>query len=212
MYSFTRAWTECQEPITTTTVSSAESRTNQSEIPSTPMIVADAEARRARALLDQLEAGLRRVEIAQTSSDSRKVSERGPQRHAAAVAGDDLRRRRACSRMKHHPDQRQEGDEREQRPVAHDRHPSVTIEVPADQRRDADQHDEGIVVDVAGLQPHHPLGARPAWSCATPSGPKRSMIADVAAAPEAVAERLGRPDEQEVVELVEVPLVVEQAY
>ena len=36
MYSFTRACTECQEPITTTTVSSAESRTNQSEMPSTP--------------------------------------------------------------------------------------------------------------------------------------------------------------------------------
>ena len=37
MYSLTRLCTEYQEPITTTTVSSVESRTNHSEMPSTPM-------------------------------------------------------------------------------------------------------------------------------------------------------------------------------
>ena len=36
-YSLTRVFTEYQEPTTTTTVSSADSRTNQSEMPSMPM-------------------------------------------------------------------------------------------------------------------------------------------------------------------------------
>ncbi len=37
MYSLTRVFTEYQEPITTTTVSRAESSTNHSEMPSMPM-------------------------------------------------------------------------------------------------------------------------------------------------------------------------------
>ena len=28
---------------------------------------------------------------------------------------------------------------------------------PGDEQRDADQHGEGVVIDVAGLQPHHAL-------------------------------------------------------
>ena len=121
-------------------------------------MVADAEAGEPRALLDQLEAGLRRVEIApdQRATTGRSASD-VQSAIAAAVAGDDLRVA-AQQHDQHHADQRQERDQGEQRPVAHVVTRAVTIEVPADQGRDADQHDEGIVVDVAGLQPDHALG------------------------------------------------------
>src|SRR5262245_50825237 len=62
--------------------------------------------------------------------------------------------------------------------------PERPIEVPADQRRDADQHDEGIVVDVAGLQPHHALG-RIERGVGHAVRAKAIDDADITAAPEA---------------------------
>ena len=92
----------------------------------------------------------------------------------------------------------------------HDAHPTVTEQVPADQHGDADQHDEGVVVDVAGLQPHRAACAASSVARAIPSGPNRSMMPTSpprqSAQPSALAGRTNRI----VVQLVEVPLVVEQ--
>ena len=64
--------------------------------------------------------------------------------------------RRAISRMNSRADQRQEGDEGEDRPEvisARSREHE-----PGHERRDADQHGEGIVIEIAGLQPHRAAG------------------------------------------------------
>src|SRR5689334_3870582 len=77
-----------------------------------------------------------------------------------------------------------------------------------DQRRDADQHGKGIVVEVARLQLHHAVGhIHHAGGDAI-----RAEAVDepaVALLPEEAAEPLRRADEENVVDLVEVPLVEE---
>src|SRR5262249_6462368 len=81
---------------------------------------------------------------------------------------------------------------------------------PGDEQPRPDQPGERVVVEVAGLQPHHVAGdVDPARRDAV-----RSEAVDqpaVAAAPQQAAEPEGGPHEQEVVDLVEVPLVEQEA-
>ncbi len=74
---------------------------------------------------------------------------------------------------------------------------------------DADQHGEGIVVDIAGLQPHDPVG----HVDDTGRDPIRAEAVDdgaVALLPEDAADGHRRLHEQGVVKLVEVPLVEQE--
>ena len=81
---------------------------------------------------------------------------------------------------------------------------------PGDQRRRADQHGEGIVIEIAGLQPHHVAGdVEHARGHAV--RPEAVDQPAVAALPEQAAEPQRRPHEDEVVDLVEVPLVEQEA-
>src|SRR5690348_10655273 len=88
--------------------------------------------------------------------------------------------------------------------------PSGREDEPGEDRREADQHREGVVVEVARLQAdraarhvEHPgrdaVGAEPVDD------------GSVAPLPQEAAERLGPAHEQEVVDLVEVPLVEKEA-
>src|SRR3569832_923734 len=90
------------------------------------------------------------------------------------------------------------------------RNPSVHREhEPGDDRRRADEHGEGVVIEVTALEPHdvardieHPRGdAVRAEAVDQPA---------VAALPERVAEPLRRTHENEVVEFVEVPFVEQE--
>src|SRR5689334_4874332 len=79
----------------------------------------------------------------------------------------------------------------------------------ADERGDADQHHEGVVVQVAALEA--------AQHARNVVGPRRDAVGSqpvdrraVALLPEYPADRQRRLDEHRVIELVEVPLVVEQ--
>ena len=87
--------------------------------------------------------------------------------------------------------------------------PSSPEEIPADDQHDADQHDEGVVVDIAGLQPPGTL-RQVAGDRGDPVGSQPVDDGPVPALPEQMAHPLGRVHEQEVVELVEIPLVEEQ--
>src|SRR5262249_16082694 len=74
---------------------------------------------------------------------------------------------------------------------------------------DADQHREGIVIEIAGLQPHDVAGhvdhpRRHAVGAETVDQPT------VPVAPEHVAEPERWPHENEIVKLIEVPLVEQE--
>jgi hypothetical protein len=73
----------------------------------------------------------------------------------------------------------------------------------------AEQHDEGVVVDIAGLQPPGPLPHRIADG-GDAIGAKAVDDLLVATLPEQVAQPLGGAHEGRLVELVEEPLVVEE--
>src|SRR6185312_11405748 len=79
----------------------------------------------------------------------------------------------------------------------------------AHQRGNADQHDEGVVVQVAALEPaqHARKVLRPGGNAVGAEPIDRRAVALL---PEHPADRQGRLDERRVIELVEVPLVVEQ--
>src|SRR5499433_4254629 len=80
---------------------------------------------------------------------------------------------------------------------------------PGDERRRSDHHREGVVVEVAGLQAHHIAGdvdhAR--RHAVRPEAVDQPAVT---AAPQQAAEPDGGPHEQEIVQLVEVPLVEEE--
>ena len=80
---------------------------------------------------------------------------------------------------------------------------------PGDERRDTDQHHEGVVVDVAGLQADDV--ARDVED-ARRDAVRPEAVDDeaVAALPEQLAEPDRRADEEDVVDLVEVPLVEQE--
>ena len=78
----------------------------------------------------------------------------------------------------------------------------------ADEQRDADQHGEGVVIDVAGLQLHDaPRDAEHAGGGAVDQPVDDLDVADL---PQDAAEPEGRAHEDAVVELVEVPLVEQE--
>src|SRR5438874_5765470 len=84
--------------------------------------------------------------------------------------------------------------------------PSSRQQVPGDQRDDADQHGEGVMVDVSGLQPARLTGQ---FAGRRGDAVRPEPVDDhaVAGLPQPVAEREGALDEEPVVELVEVPFV-----
>src|SRR5215472_10330227 len=70
-------------------------------------------------------------------------------------------------------------------------------EIPADDQHHANQHDEGIVIDIAGLQPPGPL-RQIAGERGYPVGPEAIDDGAIAALPEQAADLLRRIDEEEV--------------
>ena len=78
-----------------------------------------------------------------------------------------------------------------------------------DEEDEADDHGEGVVRHPPGLDARPRRAPRPAARSAAPFG-MPSMIAHVAHLPEQPGEAEGRPDEDRVVELVEVPLVQQE--
>ena len=141
----------------------------------------------------------------QSSSEIRKVTSEVDQRGAAAVAVDGLLRA-VDDQAEERAHQRQEGDEGKDRPARHRAYLHEQHEV-GDEAGHADQHREGVVVEVAALE------------AAQHAGEVRGARGD-AVGPEPVdrwrrrpSSRSTRPiasaglDEQRVIELVEVPLV-----
>src|ERR1700759_2949787 len=101
------------------------------------------------------------------------------------------------------------------RKVTTDRMGQVTISLasrehePGDQAGDADQHREGIVIEVAGLDLDDVAG--------DVEHPRRHAVGTeaidngaVALLPELIADPFGRPHEDQVIELVEVPFVEQE--
>src|SRR5579883_2723129 len=82
-------------------------------------------------------------------------------------------------------------------------------EIPGDEGDDADQHDEGVVVEIAGLQPCGPNGDLDRGS-RQPVGPEPIDDGAVALLPEIESQRHCRAHEEQIVELVEIPLVEEE--
>src|SRR6478609_2965141 len=83
-------------------------------------------------------------------------------------------------------------------------------QIPGHQARDADQHGEGIVIDKTGLEPDDAVGdidhpSRDAIGAETVDDEAVALL------PEEAAEPFSRTNEQEVVDLVEIPLVEQEA-
>src|SRR5215467_12792762 len=81
---------------------------------------------------------------------------------------------------------------------------------PGDERRRSDHHREGVMVEVAGLQPHDVAGDvdHPRRDAVRPEPVDQPAVA---ATPQQAPEPDGRPHDEEVVDLVEVPLVEQEA-
>src|SRR5690242_15401505 len=81
---------------------------------------------------------------------------------------------------------------------------------PCDEQRSADQHGERVVVEIARLQSHHVAGdvddAR--RDAVRPEAVDQPAVA---AAPQQAGEPQHRPHDEEIVDLVEVPLVEQEA-
>src|ERR1700761_126770 len=80
---------------------------------------------------------------------------------------------------------------------------------PGDQAGDADQHREGVVIEIAGLDLYDVAG--------DVEHPRRHAVGTeavddgaVAFLPELIADPLGRPHEDQVVQLVEIPFVEQE--
>ena len=110
--------------------------------------------------------------------------------------------------MNSRAEQRQEGDDGEDRPI-HVRDLYREHE-PGDEGGGADQHGEGVVIEIAGLQPHD-VARDVEHAGGDAVGAEAVDQPAVAALPQHAAEPLGRAHEDEVVEFVEVPLVEQEA-
>ena len=144
---------------------------------------------------------------AQAIQRQQESDDRRPQRDPARVVAASPRPRRAAAGESAPTSGRIRDAER--MPKAEHQRDSPE-QKPGDERRDADQHGEGVVIDVAGLQPHdvarHVDDAR-----RDAVRPEAVDDAAVAALPEQPAEPEGRAHEDEVVELVEIPFVEQEA-
>ena len=163
-------------------------------------------------LLDELEIGASsdrsRAQMASDRARSTSEVQSAIQRALRATSAASPRRIRIAK----HAGERQEGDEAEERPV-HPcfRSPDLEQEIPRDQHHHADQHREGVVIEVAGLQPARAdrevaacVDARCRRGRARRSPRRRRSSRGRGPAPSA-----GRT-KSEVVELVEIPFVEEE--
>ena len=171
-----------------------------------PHVIVD-RAVKPRPLLDELEFRRAGIEAPDHHQRNRERDQRRPQRHPARVAVLGF-----AVRAHHHDEQRarerQERRDGENGPAHHPARPSAEHE-PGDERRDADHHGEGVVVEIAGLQSHHV--ARDAQHPLRHAvGPEAVDQPAVAVLPQEAAEPHRRPDEDDVIELVEVPLVEQE--
>src|SRR5207248_1012287 len=82
-------------------------------------------------------------------------------------------------------------------------------QIPSDQGDDADQHGEGVVVDIAGLQPAC-FPRQFAGRSRDAVGPEPVDDRRIAGLPQPLAERESGAHEEPVIELVEVPFVEEK--
>ena len=164
--------------------------------------------------LDELEIGVGAVEV---EPQQQRQQEHDAARSTAPRSARCARRSASSPRIQHDEGdahQRQEGDERqERRNIGHRRshHQPLHEHVPGDQDDDADQHGEGVVIDVAGLQPARLRARRRCVALAMPSGPNPSMIlpSPLFHSPRRAASPAAH--EQPVVQLVEIPLVEQEA-
>ena len=90
---------------------------------------------------------------AQIISVSTKVTSEVHKRDAAGIARHDLGLAADEEDEQPHPSSGRNVDQGEQRQVASSAQPWTHKQIPADQRGDTEQHDEGVVIDVAGLEP-----------------------------------------------------------
>src|SRR5262245_30062756 len=80
---------------------------------------------------------------------------------------------------------------------------------PGDECGNAYQHGKGIMVEIAGLQPHHAAG-HVEHARGDAVRPKAVDQPAVAVFPQRAGQPQGRANDQEVVDLVEVPLVEQE--
>src|SRR5215468_9986147 len=81
---------------------------------------------------------------------------------------------------------------------------------PGDEGRNPDQHGKRIVIHVAGLQAYG-VARDEQYHCREAIGPKTVDQPAIAAPPQQPAEPQGRPHDEEIIDLVEVPLVEQEA-
>src|SRR5439155_12988927 len=86
---------------------------------------------------------------------------------------------------------------------------SARQKVPCDQRYEPDHHREGVVVEIASLQPARP-SRQIAGDGRHPIGPEPVDHRAIAGFPQPVAGHHGRPDKQRIVKFVEIPLVEQE--
>ena len=158
-------------------------------------------------LFDELEIRTGGVEAPDQDQRHREGDQRGPQRDPARVAlrGFIV----AAAEIDHQrAEHRQEGDDRKDGPGCHHWPPKPNMNQVI-RPGDPDQHRKGVVIEVAGLDLHDVAGDI--------EHPRRDAVRaeavdDVAVAllPEEVADPLRRTDEDEVIQLVEVPFVEQE--
>ena len=81
---------------------------------------------------------------------------------------------------------------------------------PGDKGRGPNQHGEGVVIQITGLQTHHVAGDVE-HACRHAVRPKTVDQPAIAALPQQAAEPLRGPDEDQVIQLVEVPFIEQEA-
>ena len=116
-------------------------------------MIGDVEGRDPVAAFDELEASACRVKIEPQEKRKHKGDERHPERRPTGIAG-DLFLGAANHQDPQRPDQWEEGRHGEDWPgLGHHRLAErCYVEVPGDQRDNANQHGEGVVVEVAALE------------------------------------------------------------
>ena len=153
MYSRTRLWIACQLARMQIGISAGGQDHERQRDAVDAHGVGDGAAEPG-ALLDELEVGRGGIEAPDQNERDREGDQRGPQRDPARVARAGLVLAQQGDEQR--AGERQEGDDGEDRPA---RHQCASREhEPGDEGGDADQHGEGVVIEIAGLQPHDAAG------------------------------------------------------
>ena len=163
-------------------------------------VIGDAAAQPVQ-LLDQLEAGIGGIELRPHHQRQREGRRWWcPARSSAPLSALRQQQDGQRAQQRHEGDKGKNGKAHSAPPDSHE---------PGGQRHHAQQHRQGIVIDIAGLQPdraarriQHPGGDA--------VGPQPVDHRAVAALPQEAAQPQGRAHEQEVIQLVEIPFVVEE--